>query len=217
MESRTHLLVYVFSVVFFFAFRESVKLAAVWRAFHGWPDPRQTVTEFWLTSVPILLLMPLIYFVGARRLLSHILLRAGTADAIWIDLFFISGAALMGLFPRAVKNLWALIAGWQSSWARRQGQAERAWIDVDIASGRGGVPPLPARSYSSEAVFFLGVIPALAVVVLVKMFGVSALSPDIKDLTELLIAIYSAQIVVLWYANKTRGFVYKETQPAHLV
>ena len=152
-----------------------------------------------------------------RRLLGHIPLRAGTPGAVWMDALYISGAVFVGLFPRAAKNLWALLAGWQSARAKHRGEAKQAWIDETIAKGEGNVAPLPARSYSWEVVGTLGGLPILLVIVAVKVFGVAMSGNIVEDFTQLLIAVYSAQIVVLWYANKTRGFVYKEKQPAHLV
>lgn len=83
--------------------------------------------------------------------------------------------------------------------------------------GTGSVDPVPQRSYAYEAVGILGIGSILIILLATKVYAISSWAPEWQDYVELLVALFSAQLVVLWHANKVRGFVYQERTPKHLI
>jgi len=161
-----------FAAVYLFSFREATKLAAEWGAFQ-FKNNRVGWKKFVRCSFPLLLLAPLVMYIPFLKVVAEWRITSSAGSL----LIAASVIVLLGLFPRAPKHVWSLVA-------RRQ--PGEGWLNPNKVPDR----DLPDPRYSWQVVFCLGMLPLLILIYTLMAGEVGILAPAGVDLRNLFVAAY---------------------------
>src|SRR5438876_1200067 len=110
----------------------------------------------------LLIVLPVFFYWLALSVVSRLTVNVASFPSLVIDILARKTPLilLLGLFPRAAKNAWNLVAKRFVTQGTGPGQPGEGWIN-ELKKPEND---LPKRSYSKEAVVCLGIIPVLIIV-----------------------------------------------------
>jgi hypothetical protein len=202
-----------FAAVYFFSFRQAIQATTEWGAFVS-KHNRILWNKCIRYSVPLLLVVPLITYIPFSRVVAE--LRITSSSGVWHllgGLIRVTAAlVLLGLFPRATKHIWILIARRMTRQGTAEGQPGEGWLNPNKVLDR----DLPDPWYSWQVVFCLGMLPLLILVYTMIAAGVGLFAPTAVDLRNLFVAVYAGLFVVLHHMAKLRRYCYTSSRPRWL-
>lgn len=203
-----------FAAVYLFSFREATKLAAEWGAFQ-FKNNQLFWKKFVLCSLPLLVLTPLVMYLPLSKVVAGLTITssAGALRLIW-DLIGVAAAiVLLGLFPRATKHVWSLVARRIMTKVTGEGGPGEGWLNPNKLLEK----DLPDPRYSWQVVVVLGMFPLVILVHRVISGGFGLLTPTGVDLRNLFVAAYAGLCIVLHHMAKLRRYFYAESRPRWLL
>src|SRR6266508_1421858 len=172
--------VLVFTAVYLFAFREATKIAGGWGAFQ-W----RTSALFWkkivFFSFTLLVLVPMICYIPFSKLVATFSLGGSTTPLLLENLTWtVLTLLVLGLFPRAPKHLWSLIAKHKLSTKGGDGLIRLEKVDN-----------LPHNFYSYQVLVVLGILPLTIYFISGWWFsGIPPYPIAVEDFAVLFVVIY---------------------------
>lgn len=200
-----------FVVIYMFSLRESTILAAAWGAFQ-FKDKRLFWRKFVGCSIPILVILPWVTYILFSKVVAW--LTTNSSAGSWGLLGHLSKATaaivLFGLFPKAAKHGWSLIARWVTNQRKEE---STDWLNVNKVLEK----DLPHPWYSWQVIVVLGVLPFGILLYIGFRHGFRFLVPTITDIKDLSVYALVSQYIVFHKLSQLRNFFYKDSRPRYLV
>ena len=194
-----YLSLFVFSAIYVFSFRESVKRSALWGAFE-FGKTRFFHKKILCSSIALVLFPLCMYFFFSRIALALPLKLAGFSSPIVQIAIITTVILLLGLFPRATKHFWISIARRKKEKVTTEGESDYVWLNTAI-----NADVLPHKLYSVQTIILLGIFP-LSILLIMTIYGGIRISINLVFILKLYATLYISQIYVLYEISKKRGY-----------